>query len=431
MQQTPSRPEEGSVQAQQVTDLQLINDPNKDDDYPEGGTKAWLVVVGAWCAMVPPMGLLNTLAVLQAYISKNELDGITESKAGWIFSCYAFFITAGGAQVGPIFDAHDIRVLILPGSIGVIACLIFMSVSTAYYHFLLSFGVLGGISASLLFTPSLSAIGHWFCKRRAFATGVACSAGGIGGIVFSLIILYLTPRIGFPWAIRVIALISLVLLIVANICLRKRIPPVEKARLYIDFGLFRDVKFAVAVAAIFLVEFAVFIPYTYLCSYALAYGFAPEQAYLLNVLLNTGAIPGRVLPGYIADRFGAFNTMILTSFSCGTFVLALWLVAGGDHARVMAFSVLFGFWSGAAISLSPVCVSRVCKIEDHGKSNGMAYFVASFGALVGIPIAGALLDDGENPYQRLIIFAGGFYMVACVAFCVARGVAGGWKLTPF
>lgn len=300
----------------------------------------------------------------------------------------------------------------------------------AYYQFLLSFGVLGGISSSLIFTPSLSAIGHWFCKRRAFATGVACSAGGIGGIVFSLIILYLTPRIGFPWAIRVIAFLSLGLLIIANICLRKRIPPIAKPKLYIDFGLFKDMNFSVTVVAIFLVEFAVFIPYTYLCSYALAYNFAPQEAYLLNVLLNTGAIPGRVLPGYIADRFGAFNTMIFTSLSCGAFVLALWLTAGDSHPRVMAFSVLFGFWSGAAISLSPVCISRVCKIEDYGKSNGMAYFVASFGALVGIPIAGSLLE-GDRGYERLIIFAGGFYMVACAAFCVARGVAGGWKISAF
>ena len=31
----------------------------------EGDLKAWLVVFGAWCAMVPSMGLLNTLAKLQ------------------------------------------------------------------------------------------------------------------------------------------------------------------------------------------------------------------------------------------------------------------------------------------------------------------------------------------------------------------------------
>lgn len=71
-----------------------------DHDYPERGVKAWMVVVGAWCAMIPPMGLLNTLAVLQAWFSENELKGTPESTTGWIFSTYAFLITACGAQVG-------------------------------------------------------------------------------------------------------------------------------------------------------------------------------------------------------------------------------------------------------------------------------------------------------------------------------------------
>jgi hypothetical protein len=26
---------------------------DEDSDYPEGGTEAWLVVLGAWCAMIP------------------------------------------------------------------------------------------------------------------------------------------------------------------------------------------------------------------------------------------------------------------------------------------------------------------------------------------------------------------------------------------
>lgn len=85
--------------------ITVFDEANDDDSYPEGGIKAWLVVIGAWCAMVPPMGLLNTLAVLQAWIAENELDGISESKIGWIFSCYAFFITACGAQVG---KSHEV-----------------------------------------------------------------------------------------------------------------------------------------------------------------------------------------------------------------------------------------------------------------------------------------------------------------------------------
>jgi len=71
-----------------------------DEGYPEGGTKAWLVVLGAWCAMIPSMGWLNSLAVLDAYIGDQELPNLPPSTVGWIFSCYAFCLYFLGAQVG-------------------------------------------------------------------------------------------------------------------------------------------------------------------------------------------------------------------------------------------------------------------------------------------------------------------------------------------
>lgn len=50
--------------------------------------------------MIPSMGLLNTMAVLQARLSENELRNLPESTIGWILSSYAFFLYFCGAQVG-------------------------------------------------------------------------------------------------------------------------------------------------------------------------------------------------------------------------------------------------------------------------------------------------------------------------------------------
>ncbi|KAI0118928.1 major facilitator superfamily domain-containing protein [Nemania sp. FL0031] len=408
------------------------NDDFEADDestsYPEGGPQAWLVVLGAWCAMIPSMGLLNTLAILQAWVSENELVGLPESAVGWIFSTYAFFLYFTGAQTGPIFDAYPVRLLIIPGSIGIAASIFFFSVSTEFYQYLLSFGVLGGISASLLFNPSISAVGHWFYKRRAFATGVACTAGGIGGVVFPLIILYTAPRLGFGWALRIIGFICVAAGATASYLLRKRLPPNKKAGASIDLTSLSSPRFAATALATFLVEFAVFIPYTYICSHAIHAGLDRQTAYLLNALLNAGAVPGRALPGYIADRFGPFNVMCVTALACVATILGLWYTAGTNAARVVAFAPLFGFWSGAAISLTPVCIGQVCRTEDYGKRSGTAFFLASFGALVGIPIAGAILELNQGSYHGLIIFAGVMYQAAFVAFAVARGLCCGWRM---
>jgi len=75
-------------------------DIEEEDWYPDGGRDAWLVVVGAWCAMIPSMGLLNTIGVLQAWVEQNQLHDYSESEIGWIFSAYAFFLYIAGAQIG-------------------------------------------------------------------------------------------------------------------------------------------------------------------------------------------------------------------------------------------------------------------------------------------------------------------------------------------
>ena len=132
-------------------------------------------------------------------------------------------------------------------------------------------------------------------------------------------------------------------------------------------------------------------------------------------------------PGYFADRLGTFNTMIITAAACTALIFALWLTSGGNVAAIMAFAVTYGFWSGAAISLTPVCIGAVCDVRDLGKRIGTAYFISSFGALTGIPIAGAILESNGGSYNGLIIFAGAMYTAALIAFATARVVIGGWR----
>src|SRR5690242_16151733 len=59
--------------------------PGEYQEYPDGGLQAWLVVLGAWCAMVPTMGMINTFGVLQAWVAHHQLADYSESTVGWIF----------------------------------------------------------------------------------------------------------------------------------------------------------------------------------------------------------------------------------------------------------------------------------------------------------------------------------------------------------
>ncbi|PYH97920.1 MFS general substrate transporter [Aspergillus ellipticus CBS 707.79] len=400
-----------------------------DREYPDGGLKAWLVVLGAWCAMVPALGLMNTAGTLHIWTSTHQLKDYPDSSYGWIYGVYGFFLYFAGAQSGPILDTWGPTYVIIPGSIGMVVALVCFSFSEEYYQVFLSFGVLGGLSASALFTPAIAAIGHWFEGRQAFVTGITCTAGGLGGVIFPAIIYFTAPKIGFGWSIRIIALISAVLCVAACFLIKTRLPLGNEPgrNMFLDFRTLMDAKYATTTAAIFLVEFAVFVPSTYLSSYAVHVGLSNEISYLVLVFLNSGLIPGRLLPGLAADRLGRFNTMVLTSLVCSILTLALWYKSGSSLGAIVGYAVLFGFWSGAAMSLSPVCISQICTTEDYGKRMGTTYTIASIGILTGIPIAGAIQQRDHGEYGGLIIFAGVLYLAAAVAFAVARGICRGWS----
>jgi hypothetical protein len=104
--------------------------PSQDDavTYPEGGTRAWLVVFGAWCGMFASFGISNALGSFQAYISANQLSTYSDSQIGWIFSLYLFFLMFGGIYVGPIFDVYGPRWLLLVGSTMIIVMIFVIGV---------------------------------------------------------------------------------------------------------------------------------------------------------------------------------------------------------------------------------------------------------------------------------------------------------------
>lgn len=117
-----------------------LSSPSIDSDqqtYPEGGLQAWLVVFGAFCALGAVFGIINTSAVFESYLKKHQLSEYSESQIGWIFSLYLFLVFFIGIQVGPIFDAYGPRLLVITGSLLMVASLMFLSISTGwnYFHF--------------------------------------------------------------------------------------------------------------------------------------------------------------------------------------------------------------------------------------------------------------------------------------------------------
>jgi nitrate/nitrite transporter NarK len=121
-----------------------------------------------------------------------------------------------------------------------------------YWHFMLTFGVLGGTGTSLIFTPALSAVSHFFLVKRGTATGLAAAGGSVGGIIFPLALQRLFPMVGFAWATRIIGFIWIGCCCVATVLTRSRLPPKEGGTVMPDLRIFGDKSYLLLTVGIYL-----------------------------------------------------------------------------------------------------------------------------------------------------------------------------------
>ncbi|KAI5926677.1 major facilitator superfamily domain-containing protein [Camillea tinctor] len=418
------------------------SDSNNDDDddesadFPEGGVAAWLVVLGSFCAMFSVYGIINSAAVFESYFTTHQLAGYSSSTIGWVFSTYLFIVFFAGIQVGPVFDHHGPRALVAVGSLLVVASQMLLGLCTEYYQILLTYSVLGGMGGALLNVPAYGAIAHFFRARRGLATGIAATAGSIGGIVFPLFLQAMLPRLGFAWSTRIIGFILLFLSAIANLLVRARLPPTPRAgrrrdSIMPDWSLFRDLRFSLCCAGVWFMEWGIFIPLTFIVSYAAAHGQDASDAYTLLAVLNAGSFFGRCLPGFLADKIGRFNVIVVTNALCAISILVFWLPAKDSRALLIVFAVTFGFASGSNLGLYPVCIGQLCDTRDYGRFYSTALMLGSLGTLTSVPIGGALLGLGSEPEQgwlALILFAALSYIIAMSCFLGARVIAVSWRV---
>ncbi|KAF2753139.1 MFS general substrate transporter [Pseudovirgaria hyperparasitica] len=413
---------------------EVVGGPNDEITYPEGGLRAWLVVFGSFCGMFASFGMMNTQGVFQAYLFEHQLSEYSESAIGWIFSVYTFLSFFCGIQIGPIFDAKGPRLLIFSGSVLIVLSMLLFSFSTQYWHFMLTFGLLGGAGSSLIFTPSISAIGHYFNKKRGNATGLAATGGACGGVVYPLMLQRLFTEIGFAWATRVLALIFLVSCIMANLLIRSRLPPKPGSSVMPDVRIFRDLSFALTTTGVYFMEWGLFVPIAYITTFALSTGtMTRDFSYQLIAILNAASSIGRWAPGLLSDKVGRFNCMLVALSLCVVSSFALWMPAAVLHDKpaavkglTIAFAAMFGLFSGSNISLTPVCVGQLCETQNYGRYYATCYSVVSLGTLTGVPIAGALVTAAGGHYWAVVLFTGACYVLSSMCFLWAKVLRVGW-----
>lgn len=151
-------------------------------------------------------------------------------------------------------------------------------------------------------------------------------------------------------------------------------------------------------------------------------------AFYLLAVVNAGSSLGRILPNFAADYVGTLNMQSL--FVCAAAILSLALLAVRNVEGILAFCVLYGFFSGTFVSLpAPTVASMTPNLAMLGARMSMAFMAAGLGSLIGSPIAGAILasDGGEN-WTMLQVWSGLLLVLSAASMMGARVARVGFKL---
>ncbi|KAJ5129486.1 uncharacterized protein N7515_005525 [Penicillium bovifimosum] len=373
-----------------------------------GGLDAWLGVVAGFCVFVNSWGLLTTYGAFQEYYQTVLLSHESPSTISWVGSVQATLIPLIGIAAGPLVDVGYLRPLILVGSFLTVFGMMMTSLATSYYQVLLAQGFCVGMGGGISYIPALVVISTHFTTKRPIAIGCASIGSCVGAVIFPIMFRQLQPRIGFPWAVRCIAFISLFLALVACTILCRHAGQRTHARSLIDWHAFRSPSFMMFAISLTCVMLAYYVPIFYIASYArTVVHTSTSLSFYMVAIVNGSSVIGRVVPYLLVAYIKPIGILIL-AVAASAIAMFTWIAATGQ-AGFIVWACYWGALSGVLVTAPTSIVAHPVFCPDPsfmGTRLGMMWGISSFGALAGAPIAGALVNLDTAEFLRAQVFAG-------------------------
>jgi MFS family permease len=222
-----------------------------------------------------------------------------------------------GALTGPLYDAGYFRVLLLVGSVLLVAGQMLLSVCETYWQVLLAQGVVVGIGTGCLFVPSVAILAMYFSTRIGLAIGLAAAGSSFGGVIYPIMFHRLLPSLGFGWTTRVLGFVVLGTMVVPNACMRVRVLP-SKSRKLVDLEAFKIPAYAAQVVGFFCGFVGLYVPFFYAQVYALETRLADEDlAFYLLAVMNSTSVFGRKLQSHTLAGRELTGNRDYSEYVCG------------------------------------------------------------------------------------------------------------------
>jgi MFS family permease len=162
---------------------------------------------------------------------------------------------------------------------------------------------------------------------------------------------------------------------------------------------------------------------TFIVLAAIARGVDQSWAFYLVPIMNAASFFGRIVPGPLADKIGSVTVYTGSAWCMAVVFAALWVPVSGQGGTI-AFSILFGFFSGTLLALAPVIIAAVSDLRSYGLRMGLLYGFTGISCLFGSPAGGAIIT--ASGYRAMQGFTAAIAVIAASCAVVIRYRIGGW-----
>ncbi len=354
------------------------------------------------------------------------------------------FLIAGlpsGLLAGAVIDRIGARWVILTGVglIGISLTLMAWMTKLWQYEVLCITEVLGYVLAGPIANQVL--VAKWFEARRGRAMGYVYLGLGLGGVVSPMLSNALIRNFGWRHAIEIVGLLIMLVLIPIGLLVTRSAPAdlgllpdgeadgdgirvrasdgkTSLAQVNIHTAI-RTKNFWLILAGSTLVIGAIGGVIQHFILFLKDQGYSGSAAARFFTVLLVASLGGRVLVGYVADRFLKKNVMALfyATLSASIFLLAF----AKNPSATWGFVVVFGFSMGADYMLIPLVTAECFGTASLGKLLGLIIAGYSLGQW-GAPWIAGKIFDARHSYQlawNIIAVAG--LLGAAAIFAVSPG----------
>ena len=325
--------------------------------------------------------------------------GVTRAEASLPYTLTLLGFAFGGVLMGRLSDRFGIMLPLLIGTASIGVGYIAAGLSGSLLQFSLAQGVfIGLLGSSATFGPLIANTSLWFEKRRGIAVALVSSGNYLAGAIWPPIIQYFFDTVGWRTTYVGIGVFSVLTMLPLALMLRGRppghtvsaAPIVDRVPAINAIGLTSNQLLIMLSVAGVACCVAMSMPQVHIVAYCADLGYGPARgAQMLSIMLGLGLI-SRLATGWIADRLGGLQALLVGSSMQG---LALLLFIPFDGlVSLYLISALFGLVQGGIVPSYAMIVREYFAPREAGTKVGIVLMATLLGMAFGGWVSGKIFD---------------------------------------